>query len=182
MTEHTSIPVEVLPPETQPKRHRLTVFEPFFAPKAEVTAIKRTQTIGQQQKWRLYFAAHGCLHCHQRIYRHLGCGHCTKCYYKVSARLNSVDRNMSLYFEQYGCLHCQQKIARHAGFGHCAACYSEVASRLRTVILWAERETCKKMPATMDMTKIARQALAPSIRKLGGGINLLPPERRALPQ
>lgn len=60
--------------------------EPFFRTKEVSNAMRRNQSVTQQNGWHWYYEDHGCLHCHKADTPHYALGMCGKCFGKIRER------------------------------------------------------------------------------------------------
>ena|SRR5579864_4269328 len=70
--------------------NRDAVFEPWFRSKAVAAAIKRIQTVIEQQKWPRYFAKWGCIVCGTTAEGHSNLGMCWNCHVRITMRLRAI--------------------------------------------------------------------------------------------
>jgi hypothetical protein len=68
------------------------IFQPFFQRKDIADAIRRMQTVSEQQKWGHYFEKWGCLVCGTKDTIHGSVGMCENCHHLVFLRLQTILR------------------------------------------------------------------------------------------
>lgn len=68
------------------------LLQPWFRSREESHAIKRAQTVPEQQKWSNYFADWGCIICGTTVRAHDSCGMCGSCRGRTVARIESTLR------------------------------------------------------------------------------------------
>lgn len=68
------------------------IFQPFFQSQQIANAIKRLQTVDEQQKYANYFADWGCLVCETREGLHRSLGMCNRCYRNRAERMRATLR------------------------------------------------------------------------------------------
>lgn len=66
------------------------LFEPFFRERQTAYALKRLQTVSEQQTWKIYYARFGCMICETTERIHGGCGMCSTCYCNNLQRLKQI--------------------------------------------------------------------------------------------
>jgi hypothetical protein len=66
-----------------------SIFEPFFRAQAIAQAIKRQETVPQQNKWIYFFEDWGCMVCGRKNRQHSALGMCGTCYSRIAQRLKS---------------------------------------------------------------------------------------------
>jgi hypothetical protein len=72
------------------------IFAPFFQTQAIASAIRRQETVAQQNKWIFYFADWGCMVCGKTDRKHVSLGMCVNCYAKTRQRLAASLRRAEL--------------------------------------------------------------------------------------
>jgi hypothetical protein len=72
---------------------RDAVLQPWFLSREAAWAIKRAQTVTEQQKFRNFFADWGCLVCGTTTAAHLSSGMCGSCYSRTVQRIRTTLRN-----------------------------------------------------------------------------------------
>lgn len=75
-------------------------------------------------------------------------------------------QKFGLYFDEWGCMVCGTKDALHLGMGMCKPCSDRIRQRLRAIVLKHAPPPDQVQPSFRDTMKMAREALAPSIKSL----------------
>ena len=74
----------------RPSPQELKLLEPWFRPRQKSFEIRRTQTMPELRKWRVYFDRWGCVTCGTNKRMHAGLGFCQTCYLRVSQRIKEI--------------------------------------------------------------------------------------------
>jgi hypothetical protein len=71
---------------------RDALLQPWFQNREVANAIKRLQTVTEQQKWSNYFADWGCIVCAARQTAHRSLGMCDRCHSRTVERVRATLR------------------------------------------------------------------------------------------
>jgi hypothetical protein len=75
-------------------------------------------------------------------------------------------KKWSHYFEEWGCMICESKKGRHEALGMCSPCHTRTYQRLLATLRRTAPPEQSFQPGFSDTVRLAREALAPSIKAL----------------
>ncbi len=71
------------------------IMQPYFQNRRVYQALKRLQSVPEQNAWAVHYERYRCTHCRTKKRPHRACGMCTLCYPKIYGQKRQIDKELS---------------------------------------------------------------------------------------